>query len=532
MTDAVRKARDSNLPGFPPSDQPHQRRRFLSAASRSPATEAAEDKFATKVLTPRTVAVRILGASGVYGLANLGIRALNFLLLPIYTRFLSPADYGIIALAETMAAFFAAIVSMGFDASIQRLYFRYVGEGGALGGYIGSVLKFAFAVQTVFVALVLTVGPWLQRTTGPASSVPYRYFALAMITATAAQYFNYRLVLCQAEHRPWAYAILAFVSFASAASLCVWLVVFARRGVVGMLGGKLIAAMICLAVALILARPVFRTSFHWAFVRETVSVGLPLVPHLLMALGLVTADRFILAHYRGLHEVGLYAVAYTFGMIMSLVTMSLNQAWAPIYYETANGGEEGRQVLSKVCSRLIIILTAIACFGALVAQPFIARFLDRRYAAAGRVVPWIIGAYLAHSLFSMFGIACMQARRTMFIMTASFVALAVNTAFNFALIPHWGMYGAAWATLLAYAVEAVVMYVLAQQSYHLRYDLGRLLGAILAFTVMLVATQLRWDAQLHTPMMAVATVLCFGLLAALGLNNNPFHLRGLQSRLP
>jgi len=480
------------------------------------ATETVAPVSAPAALTPRIVALRVLRASTVYGLANLGIRALNFLLLPIYTRFLSPADYGVIALAETLAAFFAAVISMGFDASIQRLYFRHVEGTGTQTDYIGSSLKFALGVQAIFIALVLSVGPRLQHAIVLYSSVPYKYFALAMITAIAAQFFNCRQVLYQAEHRPWAYAILAGLSFALTASLCVWLVVFARRGVMGMLGGKLIAALVCLIVSLALTRPVFRPGFHWKFVRETASVGLPLVPHLIMALGLVTADRFILAHYRDLREVGLYAIAYTLGMIMSLITMSLNQAWAPVYYETANRGEGGRHVLGRMCSGLVIVLTAIACFGALIAQPFVARFLDHRYAAAGRVVPWIIGAYLAHALFSMFGTACMQARRTTLIMTASFVALTVNTALNFALIPHWGMYGGAYATLIAYVVEAVVMYVMAQQSYRLHYGLPRIFAALAVFAIVLAATQVRWSPA-HWPLMIVITGLAgFSVLGALG----------------
>ena len=484
------------------------------------AAGTADDAAAPSMLAARTLAVRILHASSVYGLANLGIRALNFLLLPLYTRFLSPADYGVIALAETLAAVFAAIIGLGFDASIQRLYFQHVDdEAGVFAGYVGSALKFALAVQGIFIALVLTFGPWLQRVFVPGSSVPYRYFALAMVTATAMLFFNYRLVLYQAEHRPWAYAVLAVLSFALTAALCVSLVVFARRGVMGMLAGKLIAALFCLAVALFLARPAFRTTFRWTYARQTLAVGLPLVPHLLMALGLVTADRFILAHYRDLREVGLYAVAYTLGMIMSLITMSLNQAWAPLYYEVASRGEEARQVLGQLCSGLIIGLTAIACFGALIAQDFVARFLDHRYAAAGRVVPWIIGAYLAHSLFSMFGIACMQARRTTLIMAASFVALAANTVLNFALIPHWGMYGAAYATLVAYVIEAVVMYVMAQRAYPLRYDLPRTFAAVAVFVIALSATQVHWNPQ-HRPMiMGVLAVACLSFLALMGFSH-------------
>lgn len=473
----------------------------------------------------RTVTARILSASAVYGLANLGIRALNFLLLPLYTRFLTPTDYGVITLAETLAAFLLSIVGLGFDASIQRLYFRHVDDPETLSSYVGSVLKFALTLETAFLMLALVTGSWLQHAVSPNASVPFRYVAMAMITAAATQFFGYRLVLYQAEHRPWAYAILALISFGSTASLSVALVVYARRGIAGMLGGKLIAAVICLIVALLLGRYALRSRFHWGYVRETVAMGLPLVPHLLMALGLVTADRFILAHYRDFREVGLYAIAYTLGMIMSLITMSLNQAWAPVYYDMARKGEDGGHVLGQMCSGLVILLAAIACFGALIAQDFVAHFLDHRYDSAGRVVPWIIGAYLAHSLFSMFSLAAMQERKTSLIMGASFAALVVNTVLNFALIPRLGMYGAAYATLVAYVVEALIMYALAQRAYRLNYDLVRMSVAMGVFAAVLSFTQIRWNPPIRPLAMAGAWVVSFGLLAALGLQRITRYFR-------
>ena len=476
---------------------------------------------ASPVPNVRVVAARILRASTVYGLANLTIRALNFLLLPVYTRFLTPADYGIIALAETLAVFLLSIVGLGFDASIQRLYFRHADDPEVLSSYVGSALKFALALETGFLLLALTAGPWLQHTISPNTAVSFRYIAMAVVTAAATQFFTYRLVLYQSERRPWAYAILSLLSFSLTASLSIALVVYARRGITGMLGGKLIAAAICLLVAVLLARHALSSRFNWRYVRETAAMGSPLVPHLLMALGLITADRFVLAYYRDLREVGLYAIAYTLGMIMSLVTTSLNQAWAPIYYDMARKGEEGRHVLGKMCSGLVIVLTAVACFGALIAQDFVARFLDHRYASAGRVVPWIIGAYLAHSLFSMFALAAMQARRTMLIMGASFVALLVNTILNFALIPRWGIYGAAYATLIAYVVEAVVMYPFAQQAFPLNYDLRRTFAAMGVFAAVLVATQIRWSSSNRPFAMAGILVVSFGLLTVIRIRAHP-----------
>jgi O-antigen/teichoic acid export membrane protein len=472
------------------------------------------------VPSPRFVANSIARAFSVYGLANFGIRALNFLLLPIFTRFLTPVDYGVIVLAETLAVFMTQVIGLGFDAALQRLYFRYVDDSIELSDYVGSVLKSALVLQIAFLALVFTIGPWIQRTLMPTTSVPFRYIAMAIATTAASQLFNYRLVLYQAERRPWAYAVLSVLSFALTASLTIALVVFAHRGVGGMLGGKLIASGLCLLIAAFLSQPVMRSCFHWAYVRVTLQIGVPLVPHLAMALCLITADRFILAHYRSLHEVGLYGIAYTFGMIMSLVTMSLNQAWAPVYYDLARKGEEGCQVLGKMCIGLILVLTAVACFGSLLAQDFIAHFLDPRYVSAGRVVPWVIGAYLAHSLFSMFSLAAMHAGHTKVIMGASFVAFVVNMILNFALIPHWGMYGAAYATLAAYVVEALVMYWLAQRSLRLDYHPARIFAAMGVFAGVLGLTQIHWSPSHRPVAMLIAAIGSLGLLFALGRNRD------------
>jgi O-antigen/teichoic acid export membrane protein len=215
--------------------------------------------------------------------------------------------------------------------------------------------------------------------------------------------------------------------------------------------------------------------------------------------------------------VGLYSIAYTFGGVMSLVTMTLSQAWAPMYYELARNREEGRRALGKICSGLAVILSAIACFGALIAHDFIAHFLDHRYMAAGGIVPWIIGAYLAHSIFTLFSLAVIQAKRTHWLMLVSFVAFAANTILNFALIPRWGMYGAAYATIAAYFIEVVVMYFVAQRLYPLSYNLPRIIAACCVFLVALAATQIGWSEHNRLFAVAAAGLLCLGLLTVLGL---------------
>jgi O-antigen/teichoic acid export membrane protein len=487
----------------------------------SQSVEVATVSAPRPVPTARRLAGQVARASVIYGIANFGIRALNFVLLPIFTRYLVPAEYGTVVLAETVATLMVKVLSLGLDASIQRLYFQHVDDkDGGVAGYVGSVLKFVLATSVAFIVLALVAGPRLQHLIAPHSGISFRYLALALVGITAAQLIQYRLVLDQCEHRPKAYAALSFFTFALTALLTIGLVVVARRGAGGLLLGKLLAGVIVVAVAVFVTRKAMAAPFRWGYIRESIAIGWPLVPHQLMAMGLISADRFILEHYRGLSEVGIYSMAYNFGMVMSLVTMSLNQAWTPMYYDVARHGEEGRRLLGKMCAGLSVVLVTIACFGALIAGPFVSRLLDPRYAAAGRLVPWIIGAYLAHAMFSFLMASAMQARRSHFLMYASFIALAVNTLLNFALIPRWGMYGAAWATFAAYIFELLAMYFPAQRIYPIDYDLPRTLAALAIFAGVLVATQVRWNPASTWLSGAQATALiglaAFGLLAALG----------------
>jgi O-antigen/teichoic acid export membrane protein len=144
-----------------------------------------------------------------------------------------------------------------------------------------------------------------------------------------------------------------------------------------MLLGKLFAAALGMIGALCLLRDWLGAPFEWKFVRETLPFSLPLVPHYLMALCLVAADRLILAHYCSLQEVGLYSLGYTLGMSMYVIGASIGQAWQPIYYDTARSNS-GRHTLGKLSSSLAILLTTIAVFGVQSAQYF-TRLLDSRY---------------------------------------------------------------------------------------------------------------------------------------------------------
>jgi O-antigen/teichoic acid export membrane protein len=471
------------------------------------------------------IAGRLAHAFAIYGFANFGIRALNFILIVVYAHYLRPHDYGIIYMAEIIASFLIIFGALSIDSALQRLYFQHDHDAEELRSYLGTTLRFGLFWMVLFLGLVLVAGRSLHSYLSAHMAVPfYPYIAMAIATATASQGVQYRLALYQAARRPRSYALLALVLFLLTATFCIYGVVIQRGGAIGMMKAKLVAAVLTFPVAIWSMRALLTARFQWRFVRESLSFSLPLVPHLVMASGLIVADRFILAHYRDLSEVGIYSLAYTLGMVMFIVTQSLSMAWLPMFFELAADRDENHLMLGRICSGLMIFLVAIACLGILLSPPFVHIALDYRYHAAARIAPLVVMGYLFHALFSLLSLSILQAKRTAFVFLISLTAFSANMILNFALIPRWGMYGAAWATTIAYAVEACFAFLLAQRFFALSYRVPGILAGFAVAGGALWLTQLEWMLRWRGLMLVISAGMALGLLALIGR-------RDLQSAL-
>lgn len=454
---------------------------------------------------------------GGYAAANFTTKAIGFLLIPVYTRFLTPADYGVVSLAEITAVIVGLFCGLGLDAAMRRLFFEHVDDRADLRRYVSTVLRVGGLVTLLVAAVALLFGPALVAALGPRFSIPfYPFVGVAIATAALSQLIDYALGLYQLEGRVREYSRFAVGYFVLTAACVIFLVVAERRGALGMLAGRLAATAAAVVAAAWLSRDWLLGGWNRAFVVPTIKLALPLVPHTFMALGLIAADRFILQRYRSLDEVGLYSLAYTVAMVMSLVTTSISQAWTPMYFDLARGDDESRRALGKLTSNIIMLLVGIAILIALAGNRGVIWLFDARYHAAGRVVPWIVGGYVFHAMFALFQLAALQGKKPGVIAVVSAVAFAVNTVLNLWLIPQLGMYGAAYATLAAYVIEAAFMYWYAQRIFSLRYSWASIIGALFAFGVALAASQVHWPPRL-APLADLATlVVCCGLLWIVG----------------
>ena len=434
-----------------------------------------------------TTAVLLLARSAIiYAAANFGAKAIGFFLLPVYTRFLSPADYGIISLAEIIAGVLASVISLGLDPAMRRLYFSFPEAATEQLRYVGTVLWLAFTLNLILGSAVLFMA---YEQNGKLSSVPFfPYIALALTTALILQVPQYAMATLQIQSKAGSFGkIVLLLATLTAFSTVVFVAVLHGQAK-GMLLGKLIAALAAAAISLPVLWPWLRAGFRWAFIRITLPLALPLIPHQLIALGLVVADRFILERTRTMAEVGIYSVAYTCGMAMFMITSSVMQAWSPVFFDLARDGEvlkSRRSVLSAAIAELLIFLAILG--GA--AAPVFARFLDPRYSELARLIPLVVAGYLFHGFFALLQLSIMQSKRSHAVLLSSALALAVNVALNFAWIPRWGMYGAAYATIAGYASEAAAAYIFAQRWDRLDYPMKRVSILFVLLVCMVIVSQ-------------------------------------------
>jgi O-antigen/teichoic acid export membrane protein len=245
-----------------------------------------------------------------------------------------------------------------------------------------------------------------------------------------------------------------------------------KIGLLGILLSPVIVnvAVICLAGGVLLR---LKLRFSAPVLREIVRFGLPLIFANLAAFVLNFADRFFLKHFQSLEVVGLYAVGYKFGfMINVLLVQPFFVMWQTRMYAIYSN-ERHLSIFRQLFVLYSLVLTYAALAMALLSPEIIGIMAGPKFAPAGKVIPLISLAYVICGVGSYLQTGMYLANRTRLIGIVSAAAAAISLALNYVLILHYGMLGAAWATVLSFGVVALGSYWYSRSVCPLQLDLGR-----------------------------------------------------------
>lgn len=443
----------------------------------------------------------------IYGIGDVATTIVSFLLLPVYVRYLSPSDYGIIALLLTVEVAAKILFRWGVDASFMRLYYDCRDQR-ARQLLASTIFFFLLAVNGVLLALGLLAAPVVAD---HLFGVPGQALVLRLVlvnTFVIGFYFLPFHVL-RIEDKSRQFSLLTFSRSAATLVLRLALVVVAHLGVLGVV---LADILVSAGFTLVLLRwfvPLIRPVFSREVLAAALRFGLPRIPHGLAQQVMAISDRYLLNRLlwtglgmperersaAALRDIGVYSIGASFALAMKLFLSAFEYAWAPFYFATMKEADAAR-TFSAVTTYGLAVLLLLASGLSAVAQDLVRLMTEPQFYGAARVIPWVAAGVVFQGVYLLTSIGLNITKRTEYYPVSTTVAAAVSIGANVLLIPRFGMIGAAWSNLVAYAVLAATAMWFSQRFYPIRYEWGRiarLAGAaalVYGFAVFLVPPSL------------------------------------------
>jgi O-antigen/teichoic acid export membrane protein len=408
------------------------------------------------------------------------------LLIPLYTHFLSPSDYGLLEIFDLFVMVTTMILGMGFNASLVRFYKHYEDEADrkqvvatALTGTLTICVVAFFFLQAASHQLAVAV---------MGDATYESFFQIVLCTLLFQNVLNIPDNLLLAQKRAKTYSMVSLSGFLLGMTLNILLVAVFQYGIFGILISNLASRALITVVLLYVTRDWVKLAFSWEKLKQLAAFGAPLVPAAFAMLSMHFADRLFLQRYADPAELGLYALGYKFGMIISLlVTQPLTNVWGTVQYEIAAASDAAGNI-----GRMYTYMAGVLLFAGLGISVFVADVIHimapAEYALAGDIAPFIVLSYVIYSFANIAASGMYIRNRTQGIAKINIVVAVANLGLNFLLVPMLGMWGAALTTIATFTLLLGLNVHLAQQAFPVRFEIRRLaMLVVMALGVYLVS---------------------------------------------
>jgi O-antigen/teichoic acid export membrane protein len=420
---------------------------------------------------------QLVRSSIIYGAGNYGVKLVGFFLIPVYTRYLTPTDYGVLAMVSSFNRVLFILLNLGQSTALFRFYYdpdTPEGRDRVIAGSLWIILLFSLPLALVALALSFPTAIILLG-----NGALYPLVAIGVLTMACQALQRLPFSVLRANARDTQYALWSIARTALSAGIAVALVVGARWGVRGVLLGALAAEAIVLTFLLPMVLRALRAGWAGPEMRAQLYFGLALVPAGFASFVLDLSDRFFLKHYASLGDVGIYSIGYRFGEIIFFVVTAVQLAW-PQFVFSNHRSERAPELYAYASTYYMAGLLSLVLGLSVLAPEVIKLMATPAFHGATVVVPVIALSGLCQGLNSIGTIGLLVRRRPIIRSLALIVAATLNIVLNYLFIPKYGMLGAAWATLIAFLVEMILLVSVALRYYPIPYQWSRMARLLLA----------------------------------------------------
>ena len=404
---------------------------------------------------------KLFGNAAIYLGANILNAGIPFLLLPILTRVLTPADYGTVAMFGIVLSVLGAFTGLSVHGAIGVRYFQL--EKKALAEYVGACVGILVTSTVVLFLLVAAFGSWLAVVSG----VPSDWLLVAVVLSGFQFLGNIRLAIWQVSGEAKKYGAFQITQSLLNAAVSLVLILMVGMAWEGRVLGQAVAVMLFGIIALwwLSKDSLMRLSKGWrAHSRDALKFGVPLIPHVIGGLLIVAADRFVIVRLLDVAQAGIYMVALQVGQALGLMTESFNKAYAPWLMKNLSKPTEALRITIVRGTYLyfVLVLGVATVFG-LLAPLFLGFLVGESFRAAGGLVIYIALGFAFGGCYFMVTNYVFFESKTKVLAFVTLVSGLVNIPLMLILVGYSGITGAGQAFMLTNALSFIGTWWLAQK---------------------------------------------------------------------
>ncbi len=448
-----------------------------------------------------------------YGLGNILQSALTLILLPLYLRFLSPDEYGVISVLSVTMSLLGLSISAGVMNGLIRLYYETDG------------LERKRLISTTwlwYLAVGIFGGVTLFTQARPLSAVLFHATHEHAIRISGVVFFFLMLrtvpfYILRLEKKAGQYVTYSLFSFLVDFALKLYLIVWLGRGVEGYFESSAIAHLLTVAVMIPIVVKNVSFSVDLPSPKQLLKLGFPYVFGGVAVWTLDFSDRLLLNQYSGQSAVGTYAVAYNFANMFGILLATPSALLVdPFFFAFAaeRSSADTRRLLQRMLMYSFfaggVLYLGIALSGGEVLRVFASHFgAKKEYLIAASLIPILTLAPFVYFLVMPSILGGLWVKNAKIFSVACVCAAILNAGLNFFVIPKFGAPGAAVTTIVAYLLLFVVSYGGLERVLRGGYEWAKV-GRLAVY--LMLALGIAWQVRLGQPMASLLVRVTVGLL--------------------
>lgn len=412
---------------------------------------------------------RVIGNSAVYTLGNVLPQGMNMLLLTVFTRYLSPAEFGIFSYTVGICAFLALFGHLSIHSYVLRHYFECRTEE-ARRRLFGSIFGFLVVYDALLLATELLLMPRLFRALG--AQVPFEpYMRLALLNTAieilAVVPMTYFRVREQAAH----FVALSLTQTILNGALSFYLVVVAGAGILGRYYGLLGANAVLVGACLLVMARVAAWSWDWAAIRSAVVFSAPLSVAGLLWLVQTMSDRLILERFVTLSQLGVYSVGFSIAYGINSLSNGIYKAIEPQVYRLADGALLDRKIV-EMKRYMVLLLAALGCVLITFSREILVILAGPSFYESYKIVALLAVSVVLQGVSVPASTYAIAIDRTRYVPFVHLAGAGASLAANLVLVPLLGIYGAAAGSITASIVTLYAYTALTERGSAVRWQIG------------------------------------------------------------